>query len=186
MATLRTVWDDAGLITQGGLGPLQGNGFPVGRLLFETAPVLRQGAWLVEDRGFVEGETLPVLQQQRHGDVMVPLQSTMVAYHEAVQLAKLHSAWQPHPSRDSQHMACVKGVDHVWDACQVPLKACVIRYWNRKRDILDYIVFVTTAQRLTGPWIVRHDEERPEIEQDYKQMKKWRLAAQEAECNTLQ
>ena len=39
------------------------------------------------------------------------------------------------------------------------------------------IVLVTTDQRLNGSWIVRHDEERPEIEQDYEQMKSggWQL-----------
>jgi hypothetical protein len=42
---------------------------------------------------------------------------------------------------------------------------------------MDHIVLVTTDQRLKGPWIVRHYEERPEIEQDYQQMKSggWQL-----------
>src|SRR5262249_56401265 len=62
-------------------------------------------------------------------------------------------------------------VEHLWEACQVPLNACVIRYWNRKKAALDHIVLVTTDHQLTGPWIVRHYEERPEIEQDYEQMK---------------
>ena len=177
LATLRTLLDDAGLITQVGLCPMQVHDLPVCRLFFETAPVLRPGDLLLEDRGFVDGATLTFLKQQRHVDVIVPLKSTMLSYHEAVQLAELQSAWQPHPSRDSQHIAFVQGVDHVWDACQVPLNACVIRYWNRKKGALDYIVLVTTDQRLTGPWIVRHDEERPEIEQDYEQMKSggWQL-----------
>jgi len=177
LATLRTLLDDAGLITQVGLCPIQVHDLPVCRLFFETAPVLRPGDLLLEDRGFVDGATLTFLKQQRHVDVIVPLKSTMLSYHEAVQLAELQSAWQPHPSRDSQHIAFVQGVDHVWDACQVPLNACVMRYWNRKKGALDYIVLVTTDQRLTGPWIVRHDEERPEIEQDYEQMKSggWQL-----------
>lgn len=36
---------------------------------------------------------------------------------------------------------------------------------------------VTPDQQLTGPWIVRHDEERPEIAQDDEQMKRggWQL-----------
>jgi hypothetical protein len=52
-----------------------------------------------------------------------------------------------------------------------------MRYWNRKKAALDHIVLVTTDQHLTGPWIVRHYEERPEIEQDYEQMKSggWQL-----------
>jgi hypothetical protein len=53
----------------------------------------------------------------------------------------------------------------------VPLNACVMRYWNRKKKTVDHIVLVTTDQRLNGLWIVRHYEERPEIEHDYEQMK---------------
>jgi hypothetical protein len=150
---------------------------PLCRLFFETAPVLRAGDLVLEDRGFVDGETLTFLKQQRHVDVIVPLKSTMLSYKEAVQLADLQEKWQPHPSRDHQHIAFVQGVEHLWEACQVPLNACVIRYWNRKKNTWDYIVLVTTDQRLTGPWIVRHYEERPEIEQDYEQMKSggWQL-----------
>jgi hypothetical protein len=39
------------------------------------------------------------------------------------------------------------------------------------------MVLVTTDPCLKGPWIVRHYEERPEIEQDYQQMKSggWQL-----------
>jgi hypothetical protein len=46
-----------------------------------------------------------------------------------------------------------------------------MRYWNRKKAAFDPSVLVTTEQRLTGPWIVRHYEERPEMEQDYEHMK---------------
>ena len=81
-------------------------------------------------------------------------------------LAELHDAWQPHPSRDQQHIAFVKGVDHLWAECRVPLNACVMRSWNRKKAAMDHVVLVTTDQALSGLWIVRHYEERPEIEQD--------------------
>jgi hypothetical protein len=124
-----------------------------------------------------DGDTLTFLKQQRHVDVIVPVKSTMLSYTEAVQLAELQDAWPPHPARDHQHIACVKGVEHLWDACQVPLNACVLRYGNRKKAAWDPSVLVTTDQRLTGPWIVRHYEERPEIEQDYEQRKSggWQL-----------
>jgi len=177
LATLRTLLDHAGLITQVGLCPMQVHDLPACRFLFETAPVLRTGDLLLEDRGFLDGATITLLKQQRHVDVIVPLKSTMLSYTEAVQLAELQDAWQPHPSRDHQHIAFVKGVDHLWAECKVPLNACVIRYWNRKKAAVDHIVLVTTDQCLSGPWIVRHYEERPEIEQDYEQMKSggWQL-----------
>jgi hypothetical protein len=160
-----------------GLCPIQVHDLPLGRLCFETASVLRKGDLLLEDRGFIDGDTITFLKQQRHVDVIVPLKSTMLSYREAVQLAEWQGAWQPHPSRDQQHIAFVKGIEHLWEACTVPLNACVIRYWNRKKSALDHIVLVTTDQRLNGPWIVRHYEERPEIEQDYEQMKSggWQL-----------
>ena len=151
LATLRTLLDHAGLITQVGLAPIQVHDLPLWRLVFETAPVLRAGDLVLEDRGFVDGKTLTFLKQQRHVDVIVPLKSNMLSYQEAVQLAKLQETWQPHPSRDYQHIAFVQGVEHLWEECQVPLNACVIRYWNRKKNALDYLVLVTTDQRLKGP-----------------------------------
>lgn len=114
-------------MTQLGLCPIQVHDLPCCRLLFETTPVLRKGALLLEDRGFVEGETLTFLKQPRHVDVIVPLKSTMLSYAEAVQLAAWQDAWQPPPARAHQHMAFVKGVEHLWEACQVPLNACGIR-----------------------------------------------------------
>lgn len=74
-------------------------------------------------------------------------------------------------------MALVQGVAHLWETCQVPRNACVMRYWNRKKQALDSIGLVTTDQRLNGAGIVRHYEERPEMEQDDDQMKSggWQL-----------
>src|SRR4030095_4991690 len=106
LATLRTLLDDAGLITQVGLWPIQVHELPLCRLFFETASVLRQGDLVLEDRGFVDGETITFLKQQRHVDVIVPLKSTMVAHQEAVQLANLQETWQPHPSRTPAHRLC--------------------------------------------------------------------------------
>jgi len=53
----------------------------------------------------------------------------------------------------------------------------VIRFWNTKKKRTDHIVLVTTDQELNASWIVRHYEERPEIEQDYEQLKSggWQL-----------
>jgi hypothetical protein len=174
---LRTLLGHAGLITQVGLCPIQVHDVPLCGPLLETAPVLRAGDLLLEDRGFIDGDTITFLKQKRQVDVIVPLKSTMLSYQEAVDLAQMQDQWPPHPSRDRQHIAFVKGVDHLWDACEVPLNACVIRYWNRKKKAFDHIVLVTTDQRLSGTWIVRHDEERPEIEHDYEQMKSggWQL-----------
>jgi hypothetical protein len=87
--------DHAGWITQVGLSPIHMHDVPWCRLFFETAPGLRAGDVLLEDRGFVDGATITFLKRQRHVDVMVPLQSNMVSSQEAVQLAELPNVWQP-------------------------------------------------------------------------------------------
>ena len=85
--------------------------------------------------------------------------------------------WEAHPSRATQRIALVCGVEHMWSECAVPLNACVIQFWNKRKKQTDHIVLVTTDRQLNASWIVRHYEERPEIEQDYEQMKSggWQL-----------
>jgi len=177
LATLRTLLDSAGLLTQVALSAIQVHDVAMCRPLLEKAPVLRAGALLLEDRGFLDGATLSSLKRQRQVDVIMPLKANRLATQEAIQLAEMANEWQAHPSRTAQSIALVRGVEHMWTECEVPLNACVIRFWNKKKKRTDHIVLVTTDQELSAPWIVRHYEERPEIEQDYEQMKSggWQL-----------
>jgi len=177
LATLRTLLDTAGLLTQIELGSIQTHDMALCRELLFTSPALRRGDLVLEDRGFLDGATLTHLKGQRGVDVIVPLKSNMHAYSEAVALAEMDAAWQPHPSRPAHQVAFVKGVEHVWAECDVPLNACVIRFYDKRKQASDYIVLVTTDPQLTAEWIVRHYEERPEIEQDYQQLKSggWQL-----------
>ena len=143
----------------------------------EAAPVWRPGALLLEDRGLIDGATLSALKRQRQVDVIIPRKATMLATQEAIQLAEMATQWQPHPSRADQTMALVRGVEHMWPACAVPLNAWVMRFWNKKKKCKDHIGLITTDLTLSASWIVRHYAERPEIEQDYEQMKSggWQL-----------
>jgi Transposase DDE domain len=177
LATLRTLLDSAGLLTQVALSAIQMHDMALCRPLLEKAPVLRAGDLLLEDRGFIDGTTLSYLKRQRQVDVIMPLKANMLATQEAIQLAEMANEWQAHPSRTAQSIALVRGVEHMWTECEVPLNACVIRFWNTKKKRTEHIVLVTTDQELSAPWIVRHYEERPEIEQDYEQMKSggWQL-----------
>jgi hypothetical protein len=90
----------------------------------------------------------------------------MLATQEAIALAELADKWDAHPSRAGQTIAWVHGVEHMWPECHVPLNACVLRFWHKKKKRLDPIVLVTTDLELSASWIVRHYEERPEIGQD--------------------
>jgi hypothetical protein len=177
LATLRTLLDSAGVLTQVALSAIQVHDMALCRPLLEAAPVLRAGDLLLEDRGFLDGATVSDLKRKRRVDVIIPLKANMLATQEAMQLAEMAGTWQPHPSRPGQTIALVRGVEHMWAECEAPLNACVIRYWNKKQKCTDHIVWVTTDLKLNASWIVRHYEERPEIEQDYEQMKSggWQL-----------
>jgi hypothetical protein len=177
LATLRTLLDSAGLLSQVALSPIQVHDVALCRPLLEQTPVLRAGDLLLEDRGFLDGATLSHLKRKRRVDVITPLKANMLATQEAIQLAEMADQWEAHPSRADQSIAFVRGVEHMWSECEVPLNACVIRFWHKKKKRNDHIVLVTTDQKLSASWIVRHYEERPEIEQDYEQMKSggWQL-----------
>jgi hypothetical protein len=177
LATVRTLLDSAGLLTQMAMAAIQVHDMALCRPLLEEAPVLRAGDLLLEDRGFIDGATVSHLKRQRQVDVILPLKANMLATQEAIQLAAMADQWQAHPTRTAQTIALVRGVEHMWTECAVPLNACVIRFWNKKKKGIDHIVLVTTDLQLNAPWIVRHYEERPEIEPDYEQMKSggWQL-----------
>ena len=177
LATLRTLLDTAGVVSEAAVAPIQDHDIEVCRSMLRSAPALRAGDLLLEDNGLMDGELISELKAQRHIDVIVPLRCNMIAFDEAVRLAEMTDNWQPHPSRATQQIAFVPGVEHVWDTCRVTLNACVIRFWHTKKNRYAYIVLVTTDQDLTAKWIVKHYEERPEVEQDYEQMKSggWKL-----------
>ena len=139
------------------------------RPLLAQAPVWRPGDLLLEDRGFLDGATLSALKRTRTVDVIIPLKANMLAAQEAMQLAEMADKWEAHPSRAEQRIAWGHGVEHLWPECHVPLNAGVIRCWHKQKTRTDHIVLVTTDQALRASWIVRHSEERPEIEQDYEQ-----------------
>ena len=57
LATLRTLLDSAGLLTQVAMSSIQVHDMALCRPLREEAPVLRAGDLLLEDRGFIDGAT---------------------------------------------------------------------------------------------------------------------------------
>ena len=141
------------------------------RPLLEQAAVVRPGDLLLEDRGFIDGATLSELKRTRRVEVIIPLKANRLAAQDAMPLAEMADTWDVHPSRAEQRIAWVHGVEHRWPECAVPLHACVIRFWKKKKKRTDHLVLVTTDLQRNASWIVRHSAERPEIEQDYGQRK---------------
>jgi len=156
VATLRTLLDTAGVMSQVAVAPIQDHDLEVCRALLRGSRVLRAGDLLLEDHGFMDGSLISALKSTRQVDVIVPLRSKMAAFDEAVRLADQAGQWQCHPSRAQQQIAFVPGVEHVWENCTVVLNACVIRFWRPKKNDYGYIVLVTTDQELRAKWMVKH------------------------------
>ncbi len=152
------------------MAPMQDHDVEVCRSMLTQSPVFRAGDLLLEDHGFMDGQLISQRKRERQVDVIVPRRSNMVAFDEAVRFAEMAGAWQRHPSRSTQQIAFVPGVEHVWESCRVGLNACVMRFWHTTKHRHASIVLVTTDQEWTCTWIVKHYEERPEIEHDDAQM----------------
>lgn len=171
LGTLRTLLDTAGIITQVALSSIEVHDIELCRPILESSRAIRAGDLVIEDRGFIDGPSISYLKKERKVDVIMPLKSNMLACQEAIKLAQLQNDWHPHPSRKEQNIAFVVDVAELWDNCTVQLNACVIRFWDHKKGSQEYIVLVTTDLKFNARLIVRHYEERPEVEQDYQQMK---------------
>ena len=75
LATLRTLLDSAGLLTQVALSAIQVHDMALCRPLLAEAPVLRAGDLLLEDRGFLDGATVSELKRTAPGRCHHPAQS---------------------------------------------------------------------------------------------------------------
>jgi hypothetical protein len=76
LATLRTLLDSAGLLTQVAMSAIQVHDMALCRPWLAEAPVLRAGDLLLEDRGFLDGATVSDLKRKRRVDVIIPLKPT--------------------------------------------------------------------------------------------------------------
>jgi hypothetical protein len=177
LATWRTRLDRAGRLPPMALAALQGHDSAWCRPVLEEAPVWRAGERLLAERGCSDGATLSALQRQRQVEGIMPLKATRLATREALQLAEMAAPGPPHPARAGQTLALGRGVEPRWTECAVPLHACVMRFWHKKKKCTDPLVLLTTDLQLRAPWIVRHSAERPEIAPDDAQRKSggWQL-----------
>jgi hypothetical protein len=94
LATLRTLLDSAGLLTQVALAAIHEHDLALCRPLLAEASVLRAGDLLLEDRGFLDGATVSDLKCTRRVDVIIPLKANMLATQEAIALAEMADQWQ--------------------------------------------------------------------------------------------
>lgn len=178
LSTLRGIVDDTGIIEEIRFGKVSTHDLKLSEEMVKTTPVLKPGDILINDRGFISRELLNYLKLKREVDAYIPLRRDMEAYNEAVFSAKEQNDWKPHPNKNrmNQVISSVSGMGLYWESNNpdedVPFNSCVV--WDKKED--EYFVFITTDTTASAKDIIRTYELRPEIEEDYRQLKDfWKI-----------
>ena len=146
--------------------------------MLKTTPMLKPHDILINDRGFLSRDLLNYLKIHRQVDTYIPLKQEMLVYKDAISIAKIQNEWQPHPNpkRKKQVISFAPDVGTLWQSSEpqndVPINACVV--WDKDTD--QYFVFVTTDLKASAKDIINTYELRPEIEEDYRQLKDfWKI-----------
>lgn len=179
LATLRSLLDQGALLTQIAWGPIEQHDLPLTQELVRTCPHLHPGDLLLQDRAFVDAATLSFLKLERQVEVCMPLKQDMNLFKAAIVQANADKgAWQVHPTRPNQQIQLVSGLGKsLWEGLQVDLNVCVIRKKNKRTGQFEYIGIATTDLSLSAKQIIHSYQTRPEIEEDYRQLKStsWHL-----------
>ncbi|GHU12912.1 hypothetical protein FACS1894161_2120 [Spirochaetia bacterium] len=178
-ATLRGIVGDGGVIAELRFGSISEHDLTLSRDMILTSPLVKPGDVLINDCGFLSRDVMNTLKKERGVDTYVPLKKNMNAYDEAVRIAHMpETGWYKHPNtkRKTHQRAFVSDLGPMWEGDEpnndVPVNGCVVH--DTKED--EYYVFVTTDTTKTAAQIRGTYEMRPEIEEDYRQLKDfWRL-----------
>lgn len=171
LSTLRGMLDQGGIIEEIRFGQIQVHDLELSRSIFDSK-YLKPGDILIEDRGFVDDATVIKLKKERRVDVILPAKSNMDIYKQAVEIANEKNKWNPHPTRESQEICLVKDLEMFWtgEDDEVKINACVARE-EKGPGYYKYYVFMTTNMGLSAKQIIMYYQDRPEIEEDYNQLK---------------
>lgn len=178
LSTLRGLTKDSGIIEDIRLGSINTHDLALSVDMLLNSPTLKPNDILINDRGFLSREMLNYLKTHRNIDTYIPLRKNMEAYNIAVLVAKDENNWSPHPNkkRKKQLIAFVPHLEAHWFSDNpkddVEINACVV--WDTVKN--EYFVFITTDTSKTAKQIIMTYELRPEIEEDYRQLKDfWKL-----------
>jgi hypothetical protein len=179
LATLRGISGDYGIIEEIELGRINTHDLELSKDMLLNNEALKEGDSLIQDRGFISREMVNLLKNTRKVDVYMPIRKNMVIYEQAVKIAREQDNWQSHPNkkRKDQEVQLVCELGGFWshDEYDVPLNACVVRDTSDP-DKEEYYVFTTTDTSKSAKSIIKTYELRPEIEEDYRQLKDfWNL-----------
>lgn len=179
LGVLRGVLDDAGIAEEIVLGTLKTHDLELCRQMLKETSCLKEGDILINDRGFLSREMVNYLKTERNVDSYLPAKENMILFQDAVRLAVSCGKWKKHPNRKRAHqrIQLLSGLGPLWESSRiqedVPINACVVQ--DTKTE--EFFVFMTTDTDKTARQIIQIYELRPEIEEDFRQMKDfWKLS----------
>jgi hypothetical protein len=172
LATLRSLRDTGAVLTAIGWGAIEQHDLTVSHDLVRQTAHLKPGDTLLEDRGCLDAATITYLKKERQVEVCTGLKSDMNLLKAAlVQANARPGAWQAHPTRPTQPIQVLVGLSGVWDGLGVAMNVCMVRYADKDKAVWRYFGFATTDLTLSAKQIILTYQVRPEIEEDYRQLK---------------
>ena len=178
LSTLRGIVNDSGVIEEIRFGPLNVHDLTLSDEMLRTTPMLKPGDILINDRGFLSRDLINYLKSHRKVDTYVPLRTNMVAYDIAVKAARAQNDWYKHPVTryKTQVMTLITDLGSYWESQNpeddVGFNGCVV--WDKATG--NYSVFITTDLTKSASDILKTYCLRPEIEEDYRQIKDfWKI-----------
>lgn len=181
LATLRGLTENSGIIEEIDIGSIKSHDTKVSDHILKNGTSFKPGDLLINDRGFICRETINMLKNARAVDTYIPAKKNMDIYKDAVSIAMSQGKWEKHPNkkRKTQEIAFVTGLGSLWRSNSpdqdVDLNACVVRD-KTSEETYDYYVFMTTDLKVSAKQIIKTYELRPEVEEDYRQLKDfWKL-----------
>lgn len=172
LGTLRSLLDEGALLSGIAWGQIQEADLCVTQDLVRRSAHLRPGDILVEDRGFIDAATINHLKQERGVDVYTGLKKDMLLLRGAIAQARSNPGdWQAHPTRKAQQIQRVCALGKLWEGLCVPMNVCVVRKKDKNTGQFEYFGFATTDLSASAGQIITTYQVRPEIEEDYRQLK---------------
>ena len=204
IGSLRGVTANGGVIEEICMSTAKEHDFGMSEDMIRNSVHLKSGDYLLEDRGFIDIELFKFLNK-KGVFVIVPARKSMEIYKEAIEQAKQQNNFQKHPNskRKGQEIMLVTNLEMTWlsenDKLKKPsqlkldyeINCCVIRFDKEKNknvltddEILStdekyaYACIMTNNTDISCAEIIRLYEMRPEIEEDFRQLKDfWGLNA---------
>lgn len=197
IAALRGITPNGGVIEEISMSSAKDNDFKMSKDFVLNSKYLKPGDYLLEDRGFLDIEQIKELNQKEI-KVIIPAKKNMEIYVAAVEAAKSKDEWIKHPNskRKGQEITLIENMESFYLTqsdqkkkienldLDYKLNCCVIRFdLNKNKDLLTdeevistdkkyaYAVIMTNDINLPCQDIIRMYEQRPEIEEDFRQLK---------------